>query len=122
MEDQLGLKTDKIFISGDSAGGNLTLAVTNMAIKKGIRHPDFVMPTYPALRISMKNFSPSMFLSFDDPVLPSGFLKMCLESYCEDANGDKDYFLSPALTPDNILKNYPPVRILTAGNDPLRDE
>jgi len=47
---------------------------------------------------------------------------LCLDSYVKDGNPEKDHFLSPAICPDNVLAKFPPVRILIAGNDPLRDE
>ena len=55
----------------------------------------------------------------DDYMLPLTFLKMCLSSYGTDHDGDTDYFLSPLHTPDHVLSQYPPVKIMMAGNDPL---
>jgi acetyl esterase/lipase len=121
-ETHLGIKPKKVFISGDSAGGNLTLALTMLSIEKEFRVPDFVLPSYPALNLSLRNFSPSLMLSLDDFILPSSFLMLCLESYVKDACPEKDHFLSPGICPDHVLKRFPPIRILIAGNDPLRDE
>ena len=36
LESQLRIKAHKIFISGDSAGGNLTFALTNLIIQNGL--------------------------------------------------------------------------------------
>lgn len=47
---------------------------------------------------------------------------LCLESYVRDAKPESDHFCSPAICPDNVLKQFPPTRIMIAGNDPLRDE
>lgn len=117
-----GIKPEKIFVAGDSAGGCLTIALTMLAIEKHFRVPDFILPSYPALNLSMMNFSPSLILSLDEFILPSSFLLLCIELYTKGANPEKDHFLSPAICPDNVLKRFPPVRILSAGNDPLRDE
>ena len=46
-EEELGIKTDKFFVAGDSAGGNLTIGVTILAIEKGFRIPDGILPAYP---------------------------------------------------------------------------
>jgi len=121
-ETHFGIKPKKIFVAGDSAGGNLTVALTMLWIEKGFRVPDFILPSYPALNLSLRNFSPSLILSLDDFILPSSFLMLCLDSYVKDGNPEKDHFLSPAICPDNVLAKFPPVRILIAGNDPLRDE
>lgn len=121
-ETHFGIKPEKIFVAGDSAGGNLTLALTMLAIEKHFRVPDFILPAYPALNLSLRNFSPSLILSLDDFILPSSFLMLCLDSYVKDADPEKDHFLSPAICPNNVLKKFPPTRIMIAGNDPLRDE
>ena len=39
----------------------------------------------------------------------------------KDADPEME-FLSPSNCPQNVLKKFPPTHILTAGNDPLRDE
>tara|TARA_R110002050_G_scaffold19001_1_gene54945 strand:- start:521 stop:745 length:225 start_codon:yes stop_codon:yes gene_type:complete len=55
-------------ITGDSAGGNLTVSVTIMALTHGIRVPDFIVPVYPAL-LAQPVPSPSRVLSIMDPML-----------------------------------------------------
>ena len=121
-QSHFGIRPEKIFIAGDSAGGNLTLALTMLAIEKHFRVPDLILPSYPALNLSMRNFSPSLILSLDDYILPSAFLMLCLDSYVKDACPEEDYYLSPSICPDSVMKLMPPTRILIAGNDPLRDE
>ena len=80
----LGIKTDKIILVGDSAGGNLVTATTIMAIERGFRKPDMLVLAYPALSLSKFRFTPSLLLAVDDTFLPYSFLKMCLESYSGD--------------------------------------
>ena len=46
-ESQLGIKTSKYILTGDSAGGNLVITVTIMAIEKGFSVPDLLVPAYP---------------------------------------------------------------------------
>lgn len=122
-----GRPPKKIVVVGDSAGGNLAAAVTVMAITRKYRIPDGVILAYPGLNLGRFDFSPSMLLSLDDPILPYPFLKMCLESY----SGCKDYknvaitespYISPIKTTDEILKQFPKTRIMVASNDPLRDD
>jgi len=105
------MRAKKIFISGDSAGGNLTFALTNLIIQTGVRRPDKIFPNYPACFISMKKMMPSYLLSLDDPILPAAFLAMCVDKYQGDQNSDDFYYMCVGKTPDKILKEYPPVMI-----------
>ncbi len=63
-------------------------------------------------------------MALDDPILGSSFLTLVAEFYVEGSHANilEDYFLSPRLTPDNILSQFPPTRISIAGLCPLRDE
>jgi hormone-sensitive lipase len=83
----LGIKPEKIFLVGDSAGGNLVASLTIMAIERNYRVPDGIILAYPALSLSKKTFSPSLLLALDDPILPYPFLKMCIDSYVGDFSG-----------------------------------
>jgi hormone-sensitive lipase len=65
-ESQMGIKPEKIVLIGDSAGGNLVAAVTNMAIERGFRIPDGLVMCYPALCLSKVRFTPSVLLAVDD--------------------------------------------------------
>ncbi|CAI2383957.1 unnamed protein product [Moneuplotes crassus] len=119
---QFGIKPSKIIVTGDSAGGNLACALTMLCIEKHFRVPDFLLPAYPVLNMSLLNFSPSLILSLDDYILPTGFLMVFIDAYVKDADAENDHFLSPGICPQNVLEKFPPTRIMTAGNDPLRDE
>ena len=63
-------------------------------------------------------------MALDDPILGSSFLTLVSEFYVEGtyANLLEDYFLSPWLTPNDVLMKFPPTRIAIAGLCPLRDE
>jgi hormone-sensitive lipase len=118
----LGIYPETIILEGDSAGGNLIMTITILAILKGFRVPDGLIGAYPALTCSLSSFTPSLMLSLDDPILPASFLKICLECYVGEVDPDKDVLLSPNLVPNWVLQKFPPVKLLTAENDPLRDE
>lgn len=122
-ESILGIKTDRIVIAGDSAGGNLSAAITYMAIKAGIRVPDGCYMFYPALNLHNVKYTPSYFLAIDDPILPYNCLMLCLDSYVSSSSRpETDPFLSPIAVSDEILKHFPPCRIATGTNDPLHDD
>ena len=109
-ETYLGVKPEKIFLVGDSAGGNLVCALTLMAIQRKFRVPDGLIMCYPALNLSKMTFTPSLLLSIDDPILPYSFLNMCLESYIGDFSGAPgcnpahQMYLSPGIATDEVLK------------------
>jgi hormone-sensitive lipase len=122
-EPLLGIKTNKIILTGDSAGGNLAMALTLRAIKMGVRVPDGCMLSYPALNLFPKIFSPSYFLALEDMVLPSNMLKLVIKAYVSEEFDPKiDPFLSPLRASDELLAKLPPIRIVTGTKDPLHDD
>ena len=48
-EDYLGFEPKNILFGGDSAGGNLLLATTVMAIQRNFKRPDGLLMIYPAV-------------------------------------------------------------------------
>ena len=107
---------------GDSAGGNLVAALTVMAIQRNFRVPDGIIMAYPVLEFGMNHFNPSLLLSLDDALLPYPFLKMC--SDCTKGNYENlnHPLISPMLASDEVLKKFPPTRIMSAQSCPFRDD
>jgi hormone-sensitive lipase len=91
----------KIVVTGDSAGGNLALAICNLAIKERVRKPDGLLLNYPALNLNRESFLGSYFFSFTDVMLPFPLLELCLKSYTSEkgVNPKIDPFLSPGICP-----------------------
>lgn len=52
------LKTnlENIILTGDSAGGNLAMALTIRAIEMGVRIPDKIVLQYPALNLNINEY------------------------------------------------------------------
>jgi hormone-sensitive lipase len=71
----------KIIFVGDSAGGNLVAALTNLLIKFNLRVPDGIVLVYPALNLCDYFYTPSLLTSLNDLILPHSFLKICLKAY-----------------------------------------
>jgi len=75
------------------------------------------------MNLSRRSFTPSILLALDDPILPYPFLKMCLESYVgEIADPNTNPYVSPGVASDEVLKQFPPTKIMVASNDPIRDQ
>jgi hormone-sensitive lipase len=56
----------RVVLVGDSAGGNLIAALTLLCIKERVRVPDGLLMAYPALNLSVTEFTPSMLISLND--------------------------------------------------------
>lgn len=114
----------KIILIGDSAGGNLAMAVALKAIEEGIRKPDAILMAYPALDCT-KQPTPSRLLFSNDILIPYYILEVCLDSYINQSktNTLTDYFTSPLYAPDYLLKQLPDdIVFMSASFDPLLDD
>ena len=119
---QLGVDIQKIVLAGDSAGGHLTMSVTNLCLLRGIRPPDGLLVLYPVLTLSLTTFFPSSLMMADDEILSSGFISFC--SACitrKGGNPDADPILSPLVSPDAMLRLLPPTQFVVCEIDGLRD-
>lgn len=118
----LGTDAKRVVVVGDSAGGNLAVAVALKARLHGLRAPDGVCLAYPALYVNVA-WSPSRLLSFFDPLLPLSILDLCLRSYIPE--GEKGYAnpeISPMIATPDALRGLPPVSIVCGSWDPLLDD
>ena len=85
----------KIILVGDSAGGNLVAALTNMLIKLKLRPPDGIVLIYPALNLSQNCYTPSLLTSLNDLILPHTFLNICLKAYLKEEINPNNGYVSP---------------------------
>lgn len=69
-----GIDFKNVVLVGDSAGGNLVISITVMAIKRGFRKPDALKPCYPSTIASPDSFWPSILCAIDDSFLSQGML------------------------------------------------
>lgn len=99
------------------------MGVCNLAIQKSVKIPDGIHIIYPSLCLNPIHFTPSLLLSLDDMMLSSSFLILVQNSYpTKNMQMNDHYLISPLATPDWIITNYPPIRLIVAGLDPLRDD
>ena len=123
------IEFEDIILAGDSAGGNLIVSLTYLLIMNKIKLPKVIFLFYPALKIDMQTIVPSYLNALTDIILEYRLLKFCIESYSgvHTDNGKvitntRNKFLSPLFMDDNILKYMPPIRIIGATCDVLRDD
>jgi len=104
-ETVLGIKKQKIIITGDSAGGNLAVALMLRLAKAGLPTPHGCLLMYPCLAVDGLSSSPSYLSSIEDPMLPTSLLKMVAKAYVgEEFDCKKDPFISPIAASDDLLQ------------------
>jgi acetyl esterase len=113
--EQLGVDPARLFVGGDSAGGNLA-AVAAIALREtGPRLAGQVL-IYPATDFAMNH--PSHREPETSLLLTHSVIKWFIDHYMGDADRN-DWRASPARAK---LAGLPPAYVLVAGADPLRDE
>jgi acetyl esterase len=115
--EELGIDTGRIAIGGDSAGGNISIAVMLQCKQCKITQPNYQVQIYPGIDYQMgypsiEEFAEGYFLTKADK---QWFRSQFLES--EERASDP---LVSSLLAD--LTGLPPGLVITAGFDPLRDE
>lgn len=113
----LDASPDAIAVGGDSAGGNLSIAVGLRAARDGVPGPAYQMLIYPATdhtsyRRSRELYGKGFFLT-------DASMNWYGDHYAGHADRT-DPLLSPLLAAN--LGDLPPAYVAVAGFDPLRDE
>jgi acetyl esterase len=119
--DELGVDADRLAVAGDSAGGNLTAVVAQMARDRAGPALVFQLLVYPVIDLSATRSEHASqtenargyFLTVDQ-------MEWFREQYlATDADGEEAY-ASPIKA--GSLVGLPPACVVTAEMDPLRDE
>lgn len=123
MEESIGIKPKRIVLAGDSAGGTLAVSLCLLAFKAQKKMPDGLYLIYPCLSLEDDNITPSIMRSLNDPILPIPYLKMVQKLYMGgyDPKG-KDPVFSPVKISLELLKQFPPTRIVVGEEDPFHDD
>ncbi|KAL0478873.1 hypothetical protein AKO1_000407 [Acrasis kona] len=119
----LGAPLGKVILAGDSAGGNLSLALVLKCMKEKTKLPHALALSYPCTYVYAAP-SPARVNSFVDPLVNFSFLSMCAANYTDATIHDqkRDPFISPCMAPDHMLKLFPPCYIGVGALDPLFDD
>lgn len=119
---RIGTLAERVVFAGDSAGGNLAVAVALKVNQLGVRAAEGICIAYPSLLVTMA-WSPSRLLSFFDPLMPLSVLELCQKSYVSEGfDGSKDPIISPLLASDDELQKLPPLSVICGSLDPLLDD
>lgn len=117
--DQLGADAGRIGLAGDSAGGNLTAVVAQLARDNGGPPIRFQLLWYPST--TWDTSLPSFTENADAPILTLQACKAFSRWYAGDTDlRDMPATMAPARAEN--LSGLPPAYIAIAGHDPLRDD
>jgi acetyl esterase len=114
---ELNVDANRLAVGGDSAGGNLSAVIAQLARDAGGPKIAFQLLIYPATEAELDTYSHK---NFTDYFLTSEDIKYFWGHYLRSPADRKDPRVAPALA--KTLKGLPPALIITAEFDPLRDE
>jgi acetyl esterase len=118
--DEFGADGTRIAIAGNSVGGNMTAAMTLMAKdRKGPKIACQVL-LIPATDASVDTNSYHEFGT--GRFLARAFMKYGWDLYAPDEKTRNNPYVSPLRATTKQLQGLPPALVITAENDPLRDE
>jgi acetyl esterase len=116
---ELGADPARVAVGGDSAGGNLSAVVSQLARNDGITLPALQLLLYPVTNFANDTRSKTLFA--DGFFLTKKDMDWFRDNYLAGSSLDtSDPRISPLLADD--LSGLPPAMVLTGGFDPLRDE
>lgn len=117
---ELGADGSRIAVAGNSVGGNMTAALTLMTKDRGGPKISYQVLLIPATDASVESQS---YLNYgNDRFLARDFMKYGWDRYAPDAKTRENPYVSPLRASLEQLQGLPPALVITAENDPLRDE
>jgi acetyl esterase len=114
----IGADPARVAVAGDSAGGNLSAVVSQLAASGGMPVPTCQALIYPAVDFALDTDSHRELA--DGHVIPRDRILWYTEQYLRSEADKTDLRASPLRAPS--LAGQPPTLIVTGGFDPLRDE
>lgn len=117
---EFGADGTRIAIAGNSVGGNMTAALTLMAKDKNGPKVAYQVLFIPATDASVDTDSYHEFGT--GRFLARSFMKYGWDLYAPDEKTRNSPYVSPLRSSQDELTGLPPALVITAENDPLRDE
>jgi acetyl esterase len=115
---EIGGDPARVGVGGDSAGGNLSAVVSQLAAEAGETVPSCQVLIYPAVDFGLD--TPSHHELEDGPIIPRDRILWYSEQYLRGEADRTDRRAAPLRAP--ALRGQPAALVVTAGFDPLRDE
>ena len=118
--EEFGADGSRIAVAGNSVGGNMTAALTLMAKDRNGPKISYQVLMIPATDASVDTASYHEFGT--GRFLARAFMKYGWDLYAPDAAARNNPYVSPLRASPQQLQGLPPTLVVTAENDPLRDE
>jgi acetyl esterase len=115
-----GVEDRTVYISGDSAGGNLAAVVSNHLSREGDSGLSGQILIYPVVRHYLP-YPASYLENATGYGLTKSLMEWFWDTYLGTATPDSDNSLATPLHAE-LPESLPPALVITAGLDPLRDE
>lgn len=117
---EFGADGNRIAVAGNSVGGNMTAALTLMTKDRQGPKIKYQVLLIPATDASVDTAS---YHDYDTGrFLPRAFMNYGWNLYVPDQKTRDNPYVSPLRATLDQLKGLPPALVITAENDPLRDE
>ena len=117
---ELGADGSRIAVAGNSVGGNMSAALSLMTKDRNGPKISYQVLLIPATDASVD--TPSYHAYGTGRFLTRAFMKYGWDLYAPDAKTRDNPYVSPLRASISELKGLPPALVITAENDPLRDE
>ena len=117
---EIGADGSRIALAGNSVGGNMTAALTLMAKDRGGPKISYQVLMIPATDATVDTESYHEYGT--GRFLARSFMKYGWDLYAPDAATRNNPYVSPLRANLQQLRGLPPALVITAENDPLRDE
>lgn len=117
---EIGADGDRIAVAGNSVGGNMAAALTLMAKDRKGPKISYQVLLIPATDASVDTESYVRYGK--DRFLARDFMKYGWDLYAPDEKARDNPYVSPLRATLDGLRGLPPALVITAENDPLRDE
>jgi acetyl esterase/lipase len=117
---QIGVDGRRMAVVGNSVGGGMSTVLAMMAKDRSGPHICFQALLIPA---TDTNFETDSYRDFSDGrFLSRAFMQYGWNTYAPDAQSRKARYAVPLQASIEQLRGLPPALVITAENDPLRDE
>lgn len=118
--DQINVDSNQLAIIGNSAGGNMAIAVNLLAKKNKEQLTKLQVLLWPVTNTDFETDSYKMYS--EQRFLTTPMMKWMFDQYSTDSKQRNEIYFSPLLASIEELEDLPPTLIQVAENDILRDE